>query len=334
MTERVVSQSTVIGRLVAAAGDSTAAALGVLDLSPRWAGNGDRVSRAEAAMALNALLFADLIARVPTAAAYVARVRAKGGKVHFDHGALRTIDGPTGALPRGFRAFARLLEPLGYEVVGTYPLPRLNMTGRAFAQRDQPEDIPQFFVSELHVDRLAEAAQPVVARVFGGSADPLGAAGRALLDAMARDGHCDFARAAAGLGDLVRAFSRHHPAPALADYEALLPHSAEAAWIATEGNAFNHATDRVADIDALVSALRAEGYPLKPEIETSANGRVRQTAFLADKVRRRFAGGEAREVPGSFYEFIARAVDPATGRLDLTFDSGNATGIFAVTRAE
>jgi hypothetical protein len=38
-------------------------------------------------------------------------------------------------------------------------------------------------------------------------------------------------------------------------------------------------------------------------------------------------------VPGSFYEFIQRSVDPATGKLDLGFDSGNATGIFAVTQA-
>ncbi|WP_380802931.1 hypothetical protein [Sphingobium tyrosinilyticum] len=51
----------------------------------------------------------------------------------------------------------------------------------------------------------------------------------------------------------------------------------------------------------------------------------------ADPVERNFAGRELREVPGSFYEFISRDVDPATGRLDLSFDAGNATGIFATT---
>ena len=80
-----------------------------------------------------------------------------------------------------------------------------------------------------------------------------------------------------------------------------------------------------------------QGLPLKPQVEVSANGRVRQTALLADKVRRpfRLADGSVaeREVPGSFYEFITRDIDPATGTLDLTFDSGNATGIFAVTSA-
>lgn len=330
MTETTAPQG-VIARLVATAG-SGSLPLG-LDLSPGWATNGgDTVTRAEVAMALNALLFADLIARVPTARRYVDGVAAQGGRIHFDHGALRTIDGPTGTLPRGHQAFARLLEPLGYAVAGTYPLPRLRMTGRAFAQADFPADIPQFFVSELHSDQLPAPARAAIERVFGASSDPIGPAQQALLDALARDGTCCFDLAAAGLPGLVRAFGRHHPLPALADYEALLPHSAEAAWIATEGNAFNHATDRVPDIAALVADLRRAAYPLKPEIETSANGRVRQTAFLADKVERRFAEGVMREVPGSFYEFIERAVDPATGALDLTFDSGNATGIFAVTK--
>lgn len=330
--EASVSPSSIIARLVAATATDSQA-LQALDLSPGWAGRGDEASRADVAMALNALLFADLIARVPTAARYVASVIARGRRVHFDHGALRTIAGPTGALPSGYGAFARLLEPLGYKVADFYPLPRLRMTGRAFLQQDVPEAIPQFFVSELHVDQLPDEAQAAVARVFDGSVDPIGVAEEALLSALAHDGRCPFDLAVAGLPGLARAFGRHHPEPSLDDYELLLPHSAEAAWIATEGNAFNHATDRVPDIAGLVEDLEAQGYPLKPEIELSANGRIRQTAFLADKVVRRFTDGTEREVPGSFYEFIQREVDPATGRLDLGFDSGNATGIFAVTKA-
>jgi hypothetical protein len=158
-----------------------------------------------------------------------------------------------------------------------------------------------------------------------------------MLDAFARENNCALTVAAAGLPAVVRAFGRHHPEPALADYETLLANSAEAAWIATEGNAFNHATDRVLDVVALADRLLAAGWPLKPAVEHSASGRVHQTAFLADKVLRNFVDADgrmvAREVPGSFYEFITREVDPATGRPDLSFDSGNATGIFAVTEA-
>ena len=75
---------------------------------------------------------------------------------------------------------------------------------------------------------------------------------------------------------------------------------------------------------------------MKARIEVSRTGRLRQTAFLADAVRRPFRHGARtveREVPGSFYEIISRDIDPATGKLDLSFDSGNAAGIFQMTRA-
>lgn len=314
------------------------AALARLVIAPALLDDGPQASRAQLAMALNIVLFAQLLGRVPTAARYVGDVTARGGKVSFDHGALRTIDGPTGALPSGFGAFSRFLEPLGYEEAGLYPLPRLRMTGRAFAHRDMPEDIPQFFVSELHVHTLAVDAQSAAARVFGKSADPLGPADWALLDALKAHGSSDIETAIAGLPGLVRAFGVQHQPPSQSDYERLLAASAEGAWIATEGNAFNHATDRVPDVVALADDLKTQGYPMKASVEFSANGRVRQTAFLADKVMRPFRqmDGTAteREVPGSFYEFISRDPIPGEGGLDLTFDSGNATGIFAVTKAQ
>lgn len=324
----------VLGR--EAAGD----VLAVLAIDPALAGReADGVSRAAFAMALNICLFDDLLARVPTAAAYVADVRGGGGRVCFDHGALRTIlmpRGPTGALPGGEAAFRRILAPLGYERVGTYPLPALRMTGHAYAQADLPETIPQFFVSELHVDRFDDDFAAAAARVFGTSRDPLDAAAGAVLARFAAGGTVPFADAAAALPTLVGAFARQHAMPTLADYDALLAASAEAAWIATEGNAFNHATDRVPDVDALAARQKALGRPMKDRIEVSASGRVRQTAFRADPVLRAFVdadgGTVAREVPGSFYEFITRDTEPEGG-LDLKFDSGNATGIFAMTRA-
>jgi hypothetical protein len=311
-------------------------ALATLAIDPALAGATERPSRAQVAMALNAALFLDLLDRVPTAARYVARMRETGEAIVFDHGALRTIDGPTGPLPPGHGAFLRFLAPLGYEVGGLYPLPALTMTGRAFVHADLPATVPQFFVSELHVDQLAAPAQAAAARVFGTSVDPLGEAEWLALNAIGRHGDCTIEEALVILNGALAAFGRQHPAPALEDYETLLTHSKEVAWIATEGNAFNHATTRVADVKAHAEELKTAGYPLKPAVEISRNGRVRQTAILADTVARPFRltdGSEVqREVPGSFWEFITRDPDPATGRLDLTFDSGNATGIFAVTR--
>ncbi|PTQ10946.1 DUF1338 domain-containing protein [Sphingomonas oleivorans] len=338
----MANENDVVAALVATMlGEAGAAgAVAKLDLDPATTtGDGETVSRAAFAMALNVLLFDDLLRRVPTGAAYVADRIAGGGKLLFDHGALRTIrfaDGPTGELPAGEAAFTRILEPLGYHMAEVYPLPRLKMTGRAYRHRDAPETIPQFFVSELHVDRFDAAFGEAAARIFGNSHDPLGQAARTALDLFAAEGAVPFPVAAAALPEIVAAFGRHHPAPALADYETLLGQSAEAAWIATEGNAFNHATDRVADVDTLAEAQRALGRPMKDQVEISGSGRIRQTAFRADPVERKFVGlhGEIvrRAVPGSFYEFITRKIDPETGKLDLGFDSGNAQGIFAMTK--
>jgi len=332
-----IRQSALFRLLSSVVGEArTVYALTTLEIDPALFEVSDRPNRAHLAMALNAALFCDLLDRVPTAQRYLGQVRATGETIVFDHGALRTVDAECGMLPPGYAAFARFLGPLGYDVRGVYPLPALTMTGRAFVHRDFPETIPQFFVSELHVGELPDKAQLACARVFSQSTDPLGVAEWSALDALTREGECFMSEASTILAGLLRCFGRQHPVPALADYEALLEETKEGAWIATEGNAFNHATTRVPDVVSLAHRLKLQGYPMKPSVEVSANNRVRQTAFLADKVVRPFRDGNGeiveREVPGSFYEFISRDVDPSTGTLDLTFDSGNATGIFAVTR--
>ena len=317
--------------------------LSVLEIAPALdggTGSADGAPRAVIAMALNVVLFQDLLARTPTAAAYVADLRASDRRATFDHGAMRTIrfgEGPTGALPPGEDAVLRILRPLGYVRAGVYPLDRLRMTGRAYAQQDLPEAIPQVFLSELHVERFDDGFQAAAHAVFDSSADALDAASLDALGELERRGSLPEPEAARLLPVLAAAFSRRHDVPRLSDYDALLARSAEAAWIATEGNAFNHATDRVADLEAVAAAQRALGRAMKAQVEVSTSGRVRQTALRADPVARPFrddAGHEVvRTVPGSFYEFISRDAEPGGG-LDLRFDSANAQGIFKMTQAQ
>lgn len=326
--------------------DAAATILDVLDIAPPLTAEAEGpVSRAVFAMALNAVLFHDIMGRVPLGAAYVAERRADGHKVLFDHGALRTIhfgQGVTGQLPAGQLAFARILEPLGYTVADLYPLERLKMTGRGYVHLDLPEAIPQFFVSELHVDRFTPAFQAAAHRVFDATRDVLGAEATRALAAFDAEGSADLETAVAALPQVVAAFDATHPTPRLSDYRLLLAESAEAAWIATEGQSFNHATDRVADVEAVADAQKALGRPVKDAVEVSASGRVRQTAFKAQPVERVFLTDDAKEgggevtltVLGSFHEFIARDrfVDEAgVERLDLRFDSSNAQGIFKMT---
>ncbi|MDR5839429.1 DUF1338 domain-containing protein [Caballeronia sp. LZ034LL] len=298
------------------------------------------VTRAELAQAMNMALFEGLLARSPNGRTYTDETIAKGGSVYFDHGALRTVRWPqNGGLPPGEAAFTRILRPLGFRLNGRYPLDKLGMTGRSYAHEDAPDEIAQFFVSELHPERFSETFQQAVTNVVGASRDPLTPLAVAQLSELERDGSLPIDAAHQLLPVIVGAFERQHDLPMLADYEVLLAESAEMAWIATEGNGFNHATDRVADVFQLSDDEKAKGRPMKPEVERSRSGRVFQTAYRADTVERMFrtANGDTvtRKVPGSFYEFITRKreFDRAARAwvTDLRFDAGNAQGIFKMT---
>ena len=293
----------------------------------------DKLGRDVIALALCFLLLRRILADVPEASRYAAMAGAR--RIHFDHGALRTVRADwMGSLPSGELSIKRLLVPLGYAHAGTYPLPGLKMTGRAYAHQDNPLHIPQFFVSEIHPEAFSPAVQDAARSIFGGSVDPLDSAAKSVLAALERDGAVSFKEAVTVLPTLEKCFGRHHPTPDLTSYEVLLEESAEFAWIATEGNSFNHATDRVADLDGVVDDLRRNGFSMKDEVEVSITGLVRQTAFKAAQVERIFRGRNGdlikRIVPGSFFEFISRGKDER-GNIDLRFDSSNAQGIFKMT---
>lgn len=300
-----------------------------------------RIPRTYIAFAFNMLLFRDLLQRVPEGKAYTEDAFNSGRKVFFDHGAVRTVlIDRSSALPAGEASLTRVLKPLGYTLNEVYPLPRLKMTGRAYMHSDLPEEIPQFFVSELHVDRFSPEFRAAAERVVNTSIDPLGDDDKAALERIAAEGCLPFTHAAALLPALLRCFERQHETPSLADYETLLAESQEMAWIATEGNAFNHVTDRVQDLYALTEEQRLLGRTIKTNVEVAARGTLRQTAYRAaevDRVFRTDKGCVVKRVPGSFYEFISRdPVEPGNNasHLDLGFDSSNATAIFKMTSVE
>ncbi|WP_397450166.1 DUF1338 domain-containing protein [Pseudomonas sp. NA-150] len=294
------------------------------------------VHRAWLAEALNLCLFHKLVEAVPAGRVYVDEQADNGRKVVFDHGAIRTVDWfDNGELPRGRQAFTRLLEPLGFTDVRTYPLTKLNMTGWGYRQQDLPEDIAQFFVSELHPGRFSEAFQAAVGRVVSSSRDPLNAEQLSILNRLQLTRHCSLSEAHRLLPGLYDAFGRQHGVVQQADYQVLLNESAEMAWISTEGNSFNHLTDRVIDLEAVVAEQFRKDRPMKETIEVSGSGRVMQTAYRACTVNRGLVDSHGRvqehRVPGSFVEFIQRKIDPENDKLDLNFDSSNAQGIFKMT---
>ena len=97
----------------------TESLLGVLEV-PRalLKSSAGAVPRAVLAMAMDLVLFEDLLRRVPYGDLYVKQQVREGRKLVYDHGALRTVKTPSGELLPGHLAFARILEPLGYQVNG------------------------------------------------------------------------------------------------------------------------------------------------------------------------------------------------------------------------
>jgi len=301
------------------------------------------VTRAELAQAMNMALFEGLLVRSENGRKYTEDALSRGESVHFDHGALRTVRWrENGALPPGEAAFTRILRPLGFKLAGRYPLDKLGMTGRAYVHEDAPDEIAQFFLSELHPEQFSKEFQGAVTSVLSSSRDPVTPLAASQLSDLERDGLLPLEPAQELLSVVVGAFSRQHDTPTESNYEVLLQESPEMAWIATEGNAFNHATNRVADVFALSDSEKAKGRPMKQDVERSRSGRVFQTAYRADPVDREFLSASGnivmREVPGPFYEFITRKrlFDKRERRweTDLRFDAGNATGIFKMTASE
>lgn len=337
---RAVAASALLRLVADHLGEGRAAdLLGGLALHPELlVPAGGDVPRAVLAQALGVLLLDDLLARVPSGAAYVADRWAAGATVLLDHGAVRTVTGAAcGDVPQGQEVVTRVLAPLGYAHRFTYDLARLRMTGRSWCHLDLPAAVPQHFVSELHADRFSEPFQEAAGRVLASSTDPVTREAQASLDRLAAAGALPLDRATALLPVLTACFARRHADPAEADYELLLAESAEMAWIATEGTAFNHATDRVGDVVAVAEAERAADRPIKDEVETSSSGRILQTAHRAAVVERTFGAADGstvtRTVPGSFFELITRLPLPDGSGPDLAFDAANAQQIFAMTRA-
>jgi hypothetical protein len=184
------------------------------------------------------------------------------------------------------------------------------MTGRAYTHRDLPESHRPVLRQRTAPRALQPGVPAAVQRVVGNSRDPLPLFAKDMLGELEHTGELGFEDATQLLPNLVCCFDRQHQEPRWSDYQALLAESKEMAWIATEGNAFNHATDRVADVGAVADRQRELGRPVKAEVEVSKSGRVRQTAFQRGDGRaavpRRHGSLAHTKVPGSFHEFITR----------------------------
>jgi hypothetical protein len=243
-------------------------------------------------------------ARTPAAGAALAALRAalpaaapalRSDSLGYDHIAYRTFDLPG----LGVASLEALFLALGYtKAPGELAFEAKHLRARWYAP--PAPGLPRVFVSELRSEKLSPAARAAVARAAGE-----GAAARSLTGRF---------------GPLLPGGALPWPPPPLADYELLLRESEYAAWTLVNGYALNHATVAVHRLPGLEGGLgkvnslvKAAGLRLSAEggeVKASPDGLLLQSSTLADRVRCTFAGGEAREVAGSYIEFAERRVLP------------------------
>jgi len=272
--------------------------------------------------------------RVSYARVYEDVLKAHGGTFRNDHVAFRTI-----ACQKpwsGLAAVARPFEALGYTAAATYRFPEKNLSSIHLAP--PAPGLPKIFVSELRAWELPARARRL-ALAAAAKAKP------ALTDddlaALHDCGSLTRARRSALLGRLLAHFGRPWPVPAKADVAALERDSQFGAWVLLHGNAVNHFTasidahgvDSLGDIEKTVSALKAAGVPMKPEIEGARGSKLRQSStqavVLPTPMR---AGARTVQVPWTYAYFELAERPLIDGVRFEGFLGGQAANLFEMTR--
>ncbi len=202
--------------------------------------------------------------RVFYAQKYAEMVKERGGNVQNDHIALRSFNTDTGAQPAGAAAFARIIEPLGYERKSEYIFEKKKLTAWHWEHAENPDN-PKIFVSQLEVDKLSPETVGLIKEAVKDTPD--------ILDP---DNPETF-------------FFRPWEPPKRSTIEKVNEESQYAAWTLLHGNSINHFTayinkQNVAEwpnIKATVDALREAGVPMKDNLEGEVGSKLCQSSTQA-----------------------------------------------------
>ncbi len=284
-----------------------------------------RDAREEALLELLDRLWERYRGRVAHARTYEALVERHGGTFRNDHIAFRAIawqDPPAGR----FR-ITRLFEALGYRARACYEFPDKKLASVHLAH-DNPA-FPKLFVSELHSWRLSAGARRALGRSLEAHRPPLP------LEALAAGGARLAKRA---FGELTRL---PWPPPQKRDVLAVDRESQFGAWVLLNGYEVNHFTASVdahgcaslEGIEKTVAALRAEGVPMKAEIEGAPGAALRQSATEAVTLEMTAREGRREIALPWTYAYFELAERPlVAGRRFEGFLGGQATNLFELTR--
>lgn len=235
-----------------------------------------------------------------------------------DHVAFRTLGVPH----LGIGSFEKIFLHHGYTKRGFYHFDGKKLDAYWYAP-PSPK-YPRIFLSELLVGQLSEAAQTIIYNYTKPvSSDPVDA-----LDL--NDG--------AQIAEFL-----HRPLwdlPSKRDYETLLAESEYAAWVIYNRYYLNHYTISVHELNTyntleafnvFVENLGIKLNTAGGKIKVSEDGLLRQSATVAQLIRAVFAGGEIKDIAGSYVEFAERLFIPGTNQRRDGFEIGNADKIFEST---
>ncbi|TAD92065.1 MAG: DUF1338 domain-containing protein [Bacteroidetes bacterium] len=257
---------------------------------------------------------------------------AKDSDIENDHIAFRTLGVPH----LGVQSFEKIFLHHGYRKMDYYFFEEKKLDAWWYAP-PTPEH-PRIFISQLRVQDLSAASRSIIeSYTHSITGDPVDALD--LNDAAAIDHFLH---------------SPLWPLPTLAHFEALGHESEYAAWVIYNRYYLNHYTISVQNLPIgfntlteFVQFLQQHDFVLNTAggiIKTSPDGLLRQSSTVAKMVQARFAGGEQRNIAGSYVEFAERLVLPQFAHLPASsltrshrregFEAQNADKIFESTYTE
>ncbi len=249
--------------------------------------------------------------------------------IENDHIAFRTMGVPH----LGLASLEKIFLHLGFERRDAYTFPDKKLN--AYWYSPPEPQLPRIFISELRVAELSDAAQRVIHSYTDEvKSDP--------VDAL------DLDEAAEIDGFLHRALWR---LPSYEDFKQLAGESEYAAWVIYNRYYLNHFTISVHNlpegyntVDAFNTFLESHGVKLNDsggKAKRSPDGLLIQSSTVAEMIDATFAGGDTRQISGSYVEFAERRALPeyqdkpkaALKRSERRegFEAGNADKIFEST---
>lgn len=281
--------------------------------------------------------------RVAYARRYCELVAAQGGRVVNDHIAFRTLNTRTGRQPAGIKAISRVFEPLGYTRMDRYDFTDKHLLAYHYEHPDPL--MPKIFISQLEVDRLPAESRILIDAAVADARDALSEDGRAMLEQIDKLNPADEVVLVDRLLGCLTA--RPWSPPRREVILQVNQVSQYAAWTLLHGNNVNHFTAYIneqnipawPDLEATMNGLRAQGLPIKEDIEGQPGSKLRQSATQAvdEDCEVLEADGRVGKLRWAYayYELAERGTVPGPDGRPRRFNGflgAQATQLFEMTR--